>query len=224
LILLKYLYYSFNFLNIFIFVLDNRQIVMDLAKCLDQTNALNAVVSVLMVVAGGVLMGGAAPNLGVALMALGLLILALAINDRDLSALKDPLRALKSTRSMLAVGSAAALLVGRLLMHFHVQKLLEEHNGDYRVVAELAKEMPAIINVLMYGGMAGIIASLAMNKDGSLNLTRGGLAVAAAAAIHWTSRKVHEAMAAGDEEAANRALMTHYASYGLLVLAVAYAC
>ena len=197
---------------------------MDLVKCLDQTNALNALVAVLMVVAGGVLMGGSAPALGISLLSLGLLILALAINDRDLSALKDPLRALKSSRSLLALGSAAAVVVGRLMMHFHVQNLLKEHDGDYRIVAELAKEMPAIINVLMYGGMVGLIASLALNKDGSLNLVRGGMGVAAAAAIHVTSRMVQEAMASGDEEAVNRALMAHYASYGVLVLAVSYAC
>jgi hypothetical protein len=177
-----------------------------------------------MVIAGGVLMGGAAPNLGLTLLSLGFVILALAINDRDLSSLKDPLRALKSTRSMLALGSAAAIIVGRLIMHFHVQNLLKEHGGDYRVVAELAKEMPTIIDVLMKGGMLGLIASLAMNKDGSLNLTRGAMGVAAAAGIHFTSRKVQEAMYAGDEDAVHRALLAHYASYGLLILAVAYAC
>lgn len=193
-------------------------------KCFDQTNALNALVAVLMVVSGGVLMGGPAPNLGVSMLSLGFLILALAINDRDLSAFKDPLRALKGTRSVLTLVSAAAVVVGRLMMHYHVQNLLKEHNGDYRVVAELVKEMPAVINVLMYGGMLGIVASLGMNKDGSINYTRGTLALIAAAAIHLSSRAVNDAMMSGDGEAVNRALLAHYASYGLLVAAAAYAC
>lgn len=193
-------------------------------KCFDQTNAINAVVAIVLVVSGGILMGGPSPNLGITAFALGLLILALAVLDRDLSAFKDTLRALKGTRSVLVLVSVAAVFVGRLLMHFHVQKLLQDHDGDYRVVAELVKTMPTVINVLMYGGMIGVVAALAMNKDGSVNYTRGTLALVAAAAIHLSARAVNSAMATGNPESVDRALMYHYASYALLVLAVSYAC
>lgn len=194
---------------------------MDL-KCFDQTNALNGLVAVLMIMGGGYLMGGAAPNVGSALLTFGFLILALAITDRDLSAMKDPLRALKSTRSMVALGSAALIVVGRLAVHYHLQQKIAEQGGDN--VAKLVAELPTVYSVLINGGLIGLIAALAMNKDGSLNMIRGGLGVLAAGVIYYTTFNMGVAMFSGNPELKQRTQMYNNLSYLLLVLAVAYTC
>ena len=198
---------------------------MDL-QCFDQTNALNGLMGVMMISAGVVLMNVPAvgsSNLGSAVLTFGFLVLALAITDRDLSSLKDARRALSSTRSLIAICSAVSIIAGYLAIHFHTKTLLNEH-GDYRVVAELVKNLPAIYNVLIYVGYAGLIVALGLNKNGSVNYVRGGLAALAVAAIYMTDRNLSLAMFGGDPKKVDRAQMLNKASYLLLVAAVAYSC
>jgi heme A synthase len=199
--------------------------MMDL-ECFDSTNALNGFISVLMVLGGKALMNGPSStslNLGAALLALGFLVLALAILDRDVSSFKDARRALKGTRSMIALGSALAVVVGVLAKQYHINALLQQYD-DYRVVAGLIQELPRIYDVLFYGGLIGLTVALGLNKDGSVSYTRGGLGLAAALAIYFSQTNYISALQTNDKAQVDRAANLVNASYVLLVAAVSYAC
>jgi hypothetical protein len=198
---------------------------MDL-ECFDQTNAINGLMSVLMIIGGMSLMNGpqpVAPNLGSGLLALGFLVLALAILDRDVSSFKDARRALKGTRSMVVLISALSVVVGMLARHYHIQSLLAQHD-DYRVVAALVQDLPVIYKYLINGGLAGLAVGLGMNKDGSVNYFRGGLGAAAVVAFYFASQNLNNAMATNDIDQINRAALLVNASLLLPVVAASYAC
>lgn len=195
-------------------------------ECFDQTNAINGLMSVLMITGGMSLMSGpqpVAPNLGAALLALGFLVLALAALDRDVSSFKDARRALKGSRSMVVLLSTLAVVSGFLARHYHIQSLLTQHD-DYRVVAALIQDLPAIYKALIYGGLAGLTVGLAMNKDGSINYFRGGFGALSAVAVYFANQNLTNAMATNDVDQVNRAATLLNASFLLPVVAVSYAC
>lgn len=195
--------------------------------CFDQTNALNALLAVLLITGGGILMNTAAPNLGVALLFFGLLLLSLAVVDRDLSALKDPMRALGDRRSMVALGSALLMFGARTAQHYHLASLISKNGGQ--LTQELINKLPTIYNVLITAGMVGLVGALSMNKDGSLNAVRGAMGIAGVAAVYYAGRHMMYAqmdapLEGGSSSKVQTANALYLASHLILVLAVSYAC
>lgn len=194
---------------------------MDLMNCVDATNALNALIGVTLIAsAGALMMNKHTATLGSFALALGYLILALAIVDRDISALRDPLRAMSSPHTLVALGSAVAIVSGKLLMYYHVQDLLSKY--DSRVVKELVKDLPMIYNVLIAAGALGLVYSLAMSGKG-VNYVRGALGLAAVAAVYYSNHLMVKNIGEEEQKVLNSRNL-HLLSYLLMIVAVGYAC
>ena len=193
--------------------------------CLDRSVSLNALVAISLIIAGSNLMinkGVVVANFGAFCFALGYFILALAASNTSLDRLR-----LSDRRYVLALGSAVAIVAGTFLMYYHIQtrlrELLAKRLAGYPVVREdIVKSIPVLHHVLIYGGLMGLVLAISLRRNGSLNLVKGGLALAAVVVIGYTKQQMLEALVADKD--ATRHQVAHLLSYLLLVLAVAYKC
>lgn len=189
--------------------------------CFDKTNALNAVIGVTLIATSGLLMLNSdkiAQTVGAVALALGYLVLALAVVDRDIGSLRDPLRALSGSSTMIVIASAVLIVAGNLLSYYHVQDLLAKY--DARVVKELVKDLPMIYNVLIGLGALGFVYSLAF-QNGKVDYVKGALGLVAVASVHYSNYLVLRLIGTGADQA-NATRIAHLASYALMVIAVGY--
>ena len=194
-------------------------------ECFDVSNAMHALVGASLIVAGSMLMTQSdkvGRGFGAYAFAFGYLLLGLAASGQTVGKID-----VKSRRYMLGIASVIAIVAGHFMVQYHVQdavsKAVKDHMAGYPVLQEdIIRSIPVIDNVLIYAGYAGLIATIAMKKDGSFDLVKGALALGAVLVMGYTRDRYVKAMVSG--ESVDNHKIAHILSYGLLVLAISYKC
>lgn len=191
--------------------------------CIDIPNSLHALIGVSLILAGSNLMMQAnriPRGYGSYCFALGYLILGLSAVDRDVGTLD-----LTSRRYLLGVGSIVAIVAGTFMMYYHVQDRVRDmlKNGLPQLSTDaIVKSIPVIDNVLVYLGYAGLVVAIAMREDMTFNLVKGAMALVALLVIGYTKTNMLQASINGVELEKHQ--LSHFLSWGLLILAIGYSC
>lgn len=193
--------------------------------CINQSLALHSLISISLIIAGSKLMmsvGRVSRGYGAYCFALGYLLLGLAASGSRLENLN-----IRDHRYLLGMASVVAIVAGTFMMYYHVQEAVSELLKDRLENLPALKEniinsIPIVDSLLLYGGLIGLAVTIGMRRDGSIDMMKLGMAVAALAVVGYTKRRMLEAVISGKD--VQRAQLIHIASYLLIVLAIAYKC
>lgn len=183
--------------------------------------AIKGLIGISLIIAGSHLMMFTAKvvrGFGAFCFAFGYLILGLAVSCNDIDGFDSGNR-----RLMIGLGSAVAIVAGTFLTYYHVHEYLKSMAGNNGgIVSNVLDIIPLLDSVLLYGGLAGLVFTIAVNNDGEINFIKGGLAVAAVIALGYSGRKMIESSVTG--VGVDKYQMAHLASWGLMVVAIGYGC
>lgn len=194
-----------------------------ITDCLNVQNSLHALIGASLIVAGSNLMmqpTRLTRGYGAYCFAFGYLILGLSAVDRDVGTFD-----MTSRRYLLGVGSVVAIVAGTFMMYYHVQDRVRgilQGRLPQAPADVIIKSVPVIDNLLIYVGYAGLVASIAIREDMSVNLTKGAMALVALLVIGYTKTNMLRAAVDGVELEKHQIL--HLLSWGLLILAIGYKC
>lgn len=190
-------------------------------ECFDTSLALHALIGASLIVAGANLMmhvGRVARGYGAYCFALGYFVLGLSAAGRDVGSFD-----IQSRKYILGLSSAVAIVAGTFMMYYHVQERVQQALQGYPTLSEdIVKSIPVIDNILIYGGFVGLVLTMSIGDDNSVNYVKGALALGALAVIGYTKNKMLQALLDGQDVEKHQ--LAHLLSWGLLVLAVAYSC
>lgn len=189
--------------------------------CFDISTGLNSLVGVTLLVAGSNLMmnfNTICRIFGAFSFTLGYYIVGLAASGHKLGDLN-----LDNPRYLLGIGSVIAIVAGTFMLYYHVQDYIKKKlSGYHRVKSSLVKSIPIIVHLLMYGGLAGLVATISMKEDGSFNTTKALMASGAVLTIGYT--KLNMLNSIGEHDSFQKHQLTHVLSWILFIISIAYTC
>ena len=190
-------------------------------ECFDVSLSIHALIGASLIVAGANLMmhvGRVARGYGAYCFALGYFVLGLSAAGRDVGSFD-----IQSRKYILGLASAVAIVAGTFMMYYHVQERLQQLMQNPGLIQEnIIKSIPIIDHILIYGGFAGLVVTMALGDNNEINYIKGGLGVGALAVIGYTKNRMLQALIDGQNVEKHQ--LAHLLSWGLLVLAIAYSC
>lgn len=190
-------------------------------ECFDVSLSIHALIGASLVVAGANLMmhvGRVARGYGAYCFALGYFVLGLSAAGRDVGSFD-----VQSRKYILGLASAVAIVAGTFMMYYHVQERLQQLMQNPGMIQEnIIKSIPIIDHILIYGGFAGLVVTMALGDNNTVNYVKGGLGIGALAVIGYTKNRMLQALIDGQNVEKHQ--LAHLLSWGLLVLAIAYSC